>query len=92
MACTPFSANGATGFICGPGPKRCGCGNRSVFLCDWKVPERKSGTCDADLCGACATSPEKDKHLCPAHRTAWAEWRKAKRAANPPPPAPAPGA
>lgn len=82
MPCVPFTTpEGLTGIMCmsrGSTP-RCPCGNRGVFLCDWKVPERKSGTCDAPLCGRCATSPAKDKHLCPAHRVAWAEWRKAQR-------------
>jgi len=83
MPCTPFSADGMTGFICTSGrAQRCGCGNRGVFLCDWKVPGKKSGTCDAPLCGRCATSPAPEKHLCPAHRTAWAEWRRQQRAAG----------
>lgn len=81
MPCRPFSHEGMTGFICGgPRAARCGCGNRGVFLCDWKVEGKKTGTCDADLCGRCAKSPEPEKHLCPTHFIAWGEWRRRKKA------------
>lgn len=80
MGCTPFSANGMTGFICGPsqGRKKCACGSGrpAIFECDWKVPERKSGTCDAKICSACSSSPAKGKDLCRAHTSAWAQWKK----------------
>lgn len=79
MTCHPIKMpNGATGFICTrEREKRCGCGNRGVFLCDWKIGDGK--TCDAPLCGRCALSPEAEKHLCKAHAQAWAEWRRRKR-------------
>ena len=60
---------------------RCGCGNRTTKLCDWKVPSKKSGTCDKPLCGRCTTSPAPDKDLCPKHAKDWAamlEERKAR--------------
>lgn len=58
--------------------KRCPCGQRETLLCDWKMPNKRSGTCDAPLCPACTTSPAPDKDLCAKHATAWAE-RKAGR-------------
>ena len=81
MTCHPIKMpGGATGFFCTrERTKRCSCGNRGVFLCDWKVPEKKSGTCDVPLCGRCAFSPADEKHLCKPHAGAWAEWRKAQR-------------
>lgn len=79
MPCTPFSRDGMTGFICGPGSRRkkcaCGSGRDAIFLCDWKTPgETKTGTCDAEICSACSTSPEKGKDLCKRHAHAWVEW------------------
>ena len=82
MPCRTFSANGMTGFVCGPAPRRkkcaCGSGRPAIFECDWKVPERKSGTCDALICSACSSSPEKGKDLCRLHTAAWIEWKKRK--------------
>jgi hypothetical protein len=83
MTCHPFQVGSMTGFVCTrERVKRCDCGNKGVFLCDWKTPEpgSKSATCDAPLCGRCALSPEPEKHLCPVHAKTWAEWRRAKRA------------
>lgn len=50
------------------------CGAPADKLCDWKVPERRSGTCDAPLCSRCATSPAPEKDLCPAHARAYQAW------------------
>lgn len=78
MVCTPFkTVDGARGFICGSRPRRqkcVGCGRPASLQCDWKVPTRKSGTCDAYLCAACAHEPAPDKHLCPTHTLAWQEF------------------
>lgn len=50
-----------------------GCGCKTVDrLCDWKVPTKASGTCDAALCARCSHQPANDKDLCPTHA---AEWR-----------------
>lgn len=65
---------GATAIVCGPRRKRdrcVSCGRPAGLLCDWKVPENKSGTCDAPICDACTHSPAPDKDLCPDHRSAW---------------------
>lgn len=56
----------------------CKCGRRSHYQCDWKVPTRKSGTCDKHLCANCTTSPAPDKDLCPDHAAEWAN-RQAQR-------------
>jgi len=42
-----------------------------MLLCDWKVPGRRSGTCDVPICSRCTASPAPDKDLCPDHAAAW---------------------
>lgn len=78
MTCHPIkNESGRTiGFCCTTrGPrKRCACGKVATLQCDWKVKERKSGTCDAYICAACTTSPAPDKDLCPTHAEAWRSW------------------
>lgn len=75
MTCTPFALpDGARGFVCGP-TQRCRCGNRATLLCDWKVPGKKSGTCDAPICRKCATSPAPEKDLCAKHAAEWKTWK-----------------
>lgn len=67
---------GGTAIICSPGrAKRCACGKRAPLLCDWKVPEHRSGTCDAPLCRDCTTSPAPGKDLCRAHARAYEAWK-----------------
>lgn len=81
MTCTPVKlSGGGTAIVCGPHQKRkrCACGRPADLLCDWKVPGRKSGTCDAPICDQCTTSPALDKDLCPDHARELEEW-KAKR-------------
>lgn len=60
--------------------QRCACGRVANRACDWKVPNRRSGTCDAPICRTCSTSPAKDKDLCPEHAQAFAEWKAARSA------------
>ncbi|MDB5687756.1 MAG: hypothetical protein JWR77_2345 [Rhizorhabdus sp.] len=69
--------NGARAIVCSQA-KRCKCGRRATMLCDWKVPERKSGTCDAPLCQRCATSPAPGKDLCVKHVAALEQWKAEK--------------
>ena len=72
---------GGKAIVCSSGrTKRCACGGRAPFLCDWKVPDRRSGTCDAPICAKCATSPAPEKHLCPQHAAEFRDWRKARLA------------
>lgn len=71
---------GGHAIVCGPRqrPKACvGCGKKTAdLLCDWKVPARLSGTCDAPICKRCSHVPAPDKDLCPDHA---AEWKARKR-------------
>ena len=75
MVCERITIDGVTAIVCGRfrrAPK-CKCGSRlpATLLCDWKVKARKSGTCDAKICKACAKSPAPEKDLCPDHWTLW---------------------
>lgn len=69
---------GGTALVCGPKPRRCKCGNAATLLCDWKMPSRKSGTCDAPICERCATTPAPGKDLCPKHAEAFEQWRQSR--------------
>jgi hypothetical protein len=70
---------GARAIVCSSRRRpRCKCGRPAPLLCDWKVAGKKSGTCDANLCGKCTTSPKPDKDLCPDHAKAFELWKAAK--------------
>jgi hypothetical protein len=80
--------NGKFAIICGVRglkPKFCACGRESHLLCDWKVKDKKSGTCDAPICDQHALQVGTDKHLCPLHQKAWEAWQKRHPGAIPPP-------
>lgn len=49
------------------------CVRPGTQLCDWKVPERKSGTCDALVCVFHTHNPAGHPHkdLCPKHKAEW---------------------
>lgn len=83
MGCEYVNAGGIRAIVCGRGHgrKRCkACGSPTADRqCDWKVPGKKSGTCDVHLCSKCSTQPAPDKDLCPTHAKAW-EQMKATRA------------
>jgi hypothetical protein len=67
---------GGTAIVCsGRGGKRCPCGRAATLECDWKVPTRKSGTCDAPICSSCTTSPAPDKDLCRKHAAEFEAWK-----------------
>lgn len=76
--------DGTTAIICGVrGRKRklCRCGRVAVALCDWKVSERKSGTCDAPICerhsvDVTPANSHTKKHLCVFHSHAFEIWKK----------------
>jgi hypothetical protein len=72
---------GGVAIVCGPRQrrKRCECGQPATLECDWKVPSRKSGTCDAPICAGCTTSPAPEKDLCPAHAAEFEQWKEARR-------------
>lgn len=73
---------GVTAIVCSSRTRqRCACGRPATRLCDWKVPTRKSGTCDEPVCARCAYQPAPGKDLCPEHRDAFEHWRAARAAA-----------
>lgn len=73
--------DGGRAIVCMSGQrKRCACGRPATLACDWKVPTRRSGTCDAPICERCTTVPAPDKDLCPKHAEAFEAW-KAERVA-----------
>ena len=76
MACQLIPlGNGTNAIVCGSHSRsRCACGRRADLLCDWKVPSRRSGTCDQPVCSSCATSPAPGKDLCPEHARAFLAW------------------
>jgi hypothetical protein len=60
------------GIICSRGKRwpRCsvpGCDRRAPFLCDFPIPRRKSGTCDAKLCDGHRARQGEDRDFCPPH-------------------------
>ena len=68
--------DGNAAIVCGSFPRKyCACGRRATRECDWKVPGRRSGTCDAQLCERCTTSPAPEKDLCPAHAAEFEQWK-----------------
>lgn len=85
MICDRISLpDGSSAIVCSAGRrKRCSCGRPATLLCDWKVPTRRSGTCDADLCASCTTSPAPDKDLCPEHAEAFRQWQAEKERTGP---------
>lgn len=79
--------DGTTVIICGDRTRRqyCQCGRLADLLCDWKVKERKSGTCDKPICRRCALEVGPDKHLCREHALAYAAWQKKRDSVGLPP-------
>lgn len=77
MTCDPVRLpGGGTAIVCSSRRRqRCKCGKPANLLCDWKVPAKKSGTCDVPLCSGCSTKPAPDKDLCPDHAEAFAAWK-----------------
>jgi hypothetical protein len=62
---------GVHAIVCSGRRNRCACGAPATLACDWKVPGRKSNTCDAPICRTCTHVPAPDKDLCPAHAAEW---------------------
>lgn len=69
---------GGFAFICGGRGRHkfCECGRSAVALCDWKVPDRKSGTCDAPICEKHRVTVAPGKDLCVFHQHAFEIWKK----------------
>lgn len=66
------------GIICGVRAQKkfCACGRVAELLCDWKVGDKKSGTCDKPICRQHALEVGPDKHLCPEHQKAYEAWKR----------------
>lgn len=80
MACHFVEVDGVRAIVCTSGrAKRCRCGRVATRECDWKVPSRKSGTCDAPVCDRCTLSPAPDKDLCPEHAARWRQDPRSRR-------------
>jgi len=72
MTCERANIGGVSAIVCTrTRVRRCKCGNRATRLCDWKIPSKKSGTCDAALCSKCSAPPAPEKDLCPKHAAQW---------------------
>ena len=76
MKCETVEVDGVRAIVCSSGRRpRCKCGKPATLACDWKIPRKKSGTCDAPICAECTTKPSADKDICPDHRRAFLDWR-----------------
>ena len=84
MACERISLpEGRYAIVCGSRQrKRCACGKTATRLCDWKVDAKRSRTCDAPICGDCATSPAPNKDLCAKHGQEFEAWKAQRQAAG----------
>lgn len=72
-------SDGSPVLLCGlQGDKTfCGvCGRIAYLLCDWKVRGPGRGTCDLPICEKHALQVGPDKHLCPLHQKAYADWQR----------------
>jgi hypothetical protein len=70
--------DGSSAIICGTRERRkfCACGRAADALCDWKMPEKKSGTCDKPICKQHALQVAPDCDLCPEHQRAFEAWKR----------------
>ena len=77
MPCQTVSMpNRGRAIVCGSHRRqRCACGRPATLLCDWKVPAKRSGTCDVPICSSCTTSPAQDKDLCATHAAEFVRWQ-----------------
>jgi len=67
---------GQAAIVCRAGRrKRCACGLPATLECDWRVPSRRTGTCDAPICSSCTTSPAPEKDLYAEHAAAFDQWK-----------------
>jgi len=56
----------------------CKCGRKAVALCDWKVPEHKSGTCDQPCCELHSKEVAPGKFVGPCHQPQYDGWKAKK--------------
>lgn len=83
MNCRHITHSGKSMIACGdfhetPVCEIGSCGGVGDLLCDWILskgtPHAPGRTCDRRICGAHALEVGKNKHLCPDHQTAYAQW------------------
>lgn len=73
MSCDRLdTGNGVHATICNRGKKRpyCsvpGCDRPAGRQCDFPIPKKKSGTCDANLCQTHAATQGEELDYCPPH-------------------------
>ena len=77
--CITVDLGGTRAIVCGtfPAAKTCACGAAGEFACDWKIGKTRSGkakTCDKPICKEHGLEVAPDRHLCPEHQRAYAEW------------------
>ncbi|HEY3972345.1 MAG TPA: hypothetical protein VGM18_05025 [Candidatus Sulfotelmatobacter sp.] len=48
--------------------KACACGEQAVALCDWPMPNKKSGHCDTPMCDAHLKITRQGLCFCPEHQ------------------------
>ena len=85
MGCEVVNIGGGLrAIVCGRkrSPRCKVCGAASERQCDWKMPQKRSGTCDVHLCASCSVSPAKDKDLCPTHAKAWEAFKQSRGIGN----------
>lgn len=86
MACEHVSLpGGGSAIVCGRRSRKakcCSCGKPAGLLCDWKVKEKRSGTCDEPICANCTSKPAQGKDLCPQHAAEWAARSAATKGAD----------
>jgi|HubBroStandDraft_6_1064221.scaffolds.fasta_scaffold3380755_1 hypothetical protein len=76
--CEHANVDGHNVIFCGARakPRYCACGREAFALCDWKVSERKSGTCDKPLCSIHGKRVAPGKYLCPEHQRHYDSWKR----------------
>jgi hypothetical protein len=56
--------------------KHCACGREATALCDWKVAEHKTGTCDTPVCDHHGKPVANGtKRICPTHQKEYDGWK-----------------
>jgi len=80
--CRHITASGQSVIMCGhfhETPVCEHCAGVGEFLCDWILSKGTAWspgrTCDRRICSAHALEVGQDKHLCPEHQAAYAQWK-----------------
>lgn len=80
MPCYRVNVGGTTALVrMSKRQKRCACGAVATRECDYKVPGKRSGTCDKGICDGCTFSPADNKDICQKHAPAVRAWMQRRR-------------